>query len=1163
MESSSEVNDDLKLVKASVGLLADLEAAVPSLLFNNTDIEKTQSVQQDISSQDVDRIVNLIEPFQGEPQLLDTRLKGILPSLTSAFLESLSRDAKSRSNDHDVTGTAICRILYTLCKVRGHKVIVGFFNNEPQNLELILSATERTLGAEVETNDDWQTSYILLLWVSHLLLVPFDLTTFSAEGGEDVVGDLKLRHRLPLVAIRILRVGSKCLQSSTKTQDAAASMLVRLVTRPDMQKLQLADALAERALSDLSSEEAQTASILYQQIGSLRLLAGIVASADLDHIFPGVYRSCIKLIERSRETPLTPNAVVKRILIKIMRNLGVVALRSTTTSEVLLGLLQTTNVLEDIVDYFLQSLGDRDTPVRYASAKSLSQLISELDHDMGLEVIQAILDTFKEDIPKGAGSLDFSTVNALKWHGLTLALGHVLFRRSASPQQLPDILTALVSAINFEQRSATGGTVGSNVRDAANFGIWSVARRYMTAELLLVPSEILAATLSSSSTTPIIQALATHLILSACLDPVGNIRRGSSAALQELVGRHPDQVPSGIPMVQIVDYLAVGLRRRAMFDVANKVIAEQAAYLDPLIDALFGWRGLSSPDVASRDAAAASITRMAAFAGQDKQQQLCERIHRELVGSGSSEIEYRHGLVLTFAYILESVLALWKEDKANRPESLARWVTGAAGDIDSIKIPQQELNGRAIRAELPASAGRLITAISCMVTEAMEDSISDFESLAQFDPAVERLMARHESSVLAVIPQLAIKLLTLKRKMKKPLGCVGAKMLIKKVNTDSSKALMSGAGRAIALGALTPYYSNGLSGDNAALAIKTLAGATDAMNMDWRIVSMSALGHSLGDMQQDIVVDEPILGIISDAIHKGLNDYTIDERGDVGSLVRHEALMSTERLFTLAESKGLQSDSLQLLHGDLVRLSLEKLDKVRLQAGKLRNHVIPFVPSDYELFDITSVSSNQYFSAALQSLSSTRPEWELNEALRGCISCAGIGAEHLLIESRNAISQTFEQCDESHLRYLMTLLSGILQKMLDDGSNTTPALEFLAFLLDAKLPHRLAQDPAFKWRNLLSTVQKSHHKSTDIQRLRAAIHVYAGLADIARIRGEVLKKMFSMIRTNPYPRIRWALAEALFKVTNEKAFKEVDWNQPTTENAATVGQMQNEYIRNE
>ena len=170
-------------------------------------------------------------------------------------------------------------------------------------------------------------------------------------------------------------------------------------------------------------------------------------------------------------SPVTENAVGKKLCVKIFRNIAILTLRLPSVSDPLLSFLETTSVLEDVIDHLLQSLGDRDTPVRYAAAKAISLIISELEPEMGHEVIQAVLDTFKEDIPRSAVGIDYQTVNALKWHGLTLTLSHALFKRSASPSQLLDILNALVSALNFEQRTATGSSVGTNVRDAANFGI--------------------------------------------------------------------------------------------------------------------------------------------------------------------------------------------------------------------------------------------------------------------------------------------------------------------------------------------------------------------------------------------------------------------------------------------------------------------------------------------------------------------------------------------------------------------------------------------------------------------------------------------------------------------------------------------------------------------
>ncbi|KAL9011174.1 MAG: hypothetical protein Q9180_009220 [Flavoplaca navasiana] len=94
------------------------------------------------------------------------------------------------------------------------------------------------------------------------------------------------------------------------------------------------------------------------------------------------------------------------------------------------------------------------------------------------------------------------------------------------------------------------------------------------------------------------------------MDPEGNIRRGASAALQELVGRHPDMVPSGISLIQIVDYHAVGLRSRAMDDVVFQAVALDKIYLDAISVAIFSWRAINSPIFAVRKSAADVLGRL-------------------------------------------------------------------------------------------------------------------------------------------------------------------------------------------------------------------------------------------------------------------------------------------------------------------------------------------------------------------------------------------------------------------------------------------------------------------------------------------------------------------------------------------------------------------------
>ncbi|KAI5286365.1 hypothetical protein KEM55_000330, partial [Ascosphaera atra] len=224
-------------------------------------------------------------------------------------------------------------------------------------------------------------------------------------------------------------------------------------------------------------------------------------------------------------------------------------------------------VLESTIDRFLTSLADSDTPVRFAASKALSYTTLKLDPEMAAEVIEAVISSLNENIlyEKSDGSLitpqeaqnykpievrrSTSAVDPLQWQGLTLTLAYLLFQRATPVSQLPDVLMSLVAALRFEQRSSTGLSIGTGVRDAANFGIWAISRKYSTKELLelQVPELQIWPHQQDAST---IQALAIHLVCAGCLDPSGNIRRGSSAALQEMIGRHPDTILEGISLVQ-------------------------------------------------------------------------------------------------------------------------------------------------------------------------------------------------------------------------------------------------------------------------------------------------------------------------------------------------------------------------------------------------------------------------------------------------------------------------------------------------------------------------------------------------------------------------------------------------------------------------------------
>jgi hypothetical protein len=71
---------------------------------------------------------------------------------------------------------------------------------------------------------------------------------------------------------------------------------------------------------------------------------------------------------------------------------------------------------------------------------------------------------------------------------------------------------------------------------------------------------------------------------------------------------------------------------------------------------------------------------------------------------------------------------------------------------------------------------------------------------------------------------------------------------------------------------------------------------------------------------------------IANSVLDFLNDYTTDRRGDIGSLIRVEAVQAASILLKQDSQLPPSSPVVQSLLGCLCRLASEKLDKVRLQA---------------------------------------------------------------------------------------------------------------------------------------------------------------------------------------------------------------------------------------
>jgi hypothetical protein len=969
-----------------------------------------------------------LEPFQELPQLLDPHLPRYLPVLAEAYLEQIHdrRRAKPlslRSQLLTPLPNAICRIIYTFCKIRGEKVIVRFLNAETKYLEVLLLAIEDAERQSSLATDNvsalswtWHERYVVLLWLSQLFFAPFDLSTISSGDTDDAdrpsIPGFQWPPQIPGITLRVIPMGIKYLASPGKERDGAKALLVRLAMRKDMQEIGVLHALVQWALFTLrptstsalgATKEEFSAESPYYYIGSLALLAGVLRSSADTSIMNPYLTSIFYAIQAvsSEDNPvfqvINGSALARKTMIKVIRSVIALVLRKPQLA------LEDTEMVETSIGYLLEHLSDNDTPVRFAASKALSVITLKLDPDMALQVVDAVLESLNRNVlwlePQSSGvgirGRDLTAVDPLEWHGLILTLSHLLYRRSPPPESLSDIIHALLLGLVFEKRGTSGGSIGTNVRDAACFGIWAVARRYTTAELLRVPMKLLVATEDHASPTSILQVIATELVVAASLDPAGNIRRGSSAALQELIGRHPDTVEEGIAAVQAVDYHAVALRSRAIHQVALQATRLSAHYGVALLEALLGWRGFGDMDAAARRVAASAFGTLTAEIVQRTPNPLrhfvksVDLLLRRIGSIQARQVEERHGLILGLAAVFDFFPTLLKNEKVEDKlgdmlaPKLLDGLRTILKDCTTTTYRKPELIAEAVgklvvssypvflayivpgKLALPETDGCLQTG-STITTEAKSDlllrsmSISDSgnhdrsaklqELLTVLLEAVNTWLNRNEIEVVEAAAQAAVVLLLFSRPTDRPLIIQNWVSKIAAPKTTSrirhGHGYFYGLTRAYHVAASLPDSSQSLNG--------IVTSLTDRWTRDTDIETRVAILQSLTDRD---VLRHKVLDFVP-LISGGLDDYTTNARGDVGSHVRLEATKATETLWKAFikgdSSHKISSDVLKLVPR-MLRVAAEKLDRVRIEAQTAMAIILAprFVPNRSEYLMIT------------------------------------------------------------------------------------------------------------------------------------------------------------------------------------------------------------------
>ncbi len=541
-------------------------------------------------------------------------------------------------------------------------------------------------------HDNWETTYVLLLWLAALCLIPFDICSMDSSAGL-----MSVNGKSTLV-LNIVQTCKSCMQDTGPTREAASVCLSVLLTRPDMETAHLHEFMTwSIALLDSWSqlppaERSNLSSQYFLILGDLHCVFQIYKLGHRLKLLPYgplLLPHCLRLIEGNSQTS------TRKLLTKLIQRIGMNFLPPRVAAWRYLRGNRSLNLasskpalappaapapltrkpdeiprnggegnvgevaadeeeedvpdeMEDVVDKLLTSLQDKDTVVRWSAAKGIGRITMRLTQDLAGDVVDAVIEAFAD------AEADSS------WHGGCLALAELSRRGLLLPDRLAVVMPLIERAIRFDIMRGQH-SIGAHVRDAACYVCWAFSRAYSPAVM-----------------APFIRALTTALLTTALFDREVNCRRAASAAYQETVGRQGDQnVPNGITIITIADYFSVGNRLNCFTSIAASV-----AVLDPqLNESLMVHLATSTVRHWDRDMRELAAKALASLAPLNVNAAV-EHLGRLAESCTAANLNLRHGSLLATAELLFALVA----QSVQLPESLATSIIGIVASMDKGRL---------------------------------------------------------------------------------------------------------------------------------------------------------------------------------------------------------------------------------------------------------------------------------------------------------------------------------------------------------------------------------------------------------------------------------------------------------------------------------------------
>ena len=996
--------------------------------------------------------------------------------------------------------------------VKTYKKIAIYLPHEVTDFHPTLEMLEKQ---DINDKENWQTRYVLLIWLSIISKIPFALSKFETCGPS---GENPERT----ITTRVIQMCKQYCSSKDSCSDAAIFLMAHFLTRFDVKDRYLPD-MIQWSLKSFENDK-----LNYRP---LAVIASLIKHSCRDDISPYT-QSIIDKISESKSDESSAD-LVRKFSIKIIQRIGITLLKANITpwrykkaSRTIIlsaNVSESSNiepgsmdkefavaenedheippVMEDILEHLIKGLQDKSIIIRWSAAKGIGRITARLPIDLADDVLGFVLNLFS------------SRESETAWHGGCLALAELGRRGLLLPYRLKDFIPLVIQALVFDEPRAYG-PVGSIIRDAACFVCWSFARAF-----------------EPHVFEPHVKEIAPALLIVTCFDREINCRRAGSAAFQENVGRQGN-FPYGIDIIAAADYFEVGVRSNAFLKISVHV-AKYEGYFKPLVDHLVK-RKVTHWDIAIRELAAKALHNLTEL----NTSYMIEEVLPVLLGYiNSIDLFVRHGAILAIAEVLVALHKKFNTDICN---------IIAKDDLDKILNIVSTCRNRG---QLRGLGGEIIKQACVTLVRKFavihihvesQTIVNDWQSL------LEECLSNEVSSVRIISAEAHTEFLT-EYYFTWPLENRTA-IINRYLDNLESSSQINRVGFAQATGHF-PVSVLKEKGENVFKKLMQCCYITKdtlmwAESRKEAINSLKKICETLGLTHADLW--KPFVNDLYKCLFNGLAEYTNDSRGDIGSWVREAAVSGIFVLTNLVYDAGcssmLSEDLMTKIIGGISQQAVERIDRTRAKAGFAFNSLIhselPNIPHHEELKTLFSgnndggkfidwKSESETFPLFIQMLS--LPPY-VQDLLRGIIFSVGGLSESLVKHSSMSLFSYLQQLDTKTLSTLCQEICNIFEACHGDDRMISASLAFLDRLFSSGCIQTILDDPDNEISRRMLTLLKKESKSINAtQPLLNSVKLFCHLL---QVRGPVSKGAFSQLSIylcHKFKYVRKATASRLYE----------------------------------